>query len=300
MLAVRAADTKLGEYVDTLGPVTGGGDNDEHDDGDGGVGESCSTSAEPGPNAFSTELLDKELLGNGEEEDALVSSTAVCDIMHPDKKVSLTAATQPDMITGIQMKKYQLQALQWMIDRERDVSAEFKERNQRETLLGSSVSSRDESVVINLEEDGSDDGEDLAGVDFVTPPPCSAVTTEAYRSICLPIEGVLNAPDVARSLGYSIDLSVNEAEEAQEEAQSSLWKPIFALQVLSKSISSLSKSVNFYSKEDIMEILAEQEKTATDSGAVKVLWWNRYTQSVSSVPPPRITACRGGILADQM
>lgn len=93
---------------------------------------------------------------------------------------------------------------------------------------------------------------------------------------------------------------VDGPDSEEKRAQSSLWMPLFGLRILLDSNLHGSQDVNYYDSEDIQCIIKDNQQQNGNESAVKALWWNRYTQSVRTSPPPKISRCRGGILADQM
>lgn len=183
--------------------------------------------------------------------------------------------------------RYQLQALQWMLDREIDPDPPLP--------LPSCSAAGSGGDVIVLEDSDSDtdsgsSGRYLSGapVPLVSPP-----------DVSLPIEGVLKAPT----------LRLTNSNPAGPSEGGSLWRPLVALKVpLPPSLDTDMDRVDvcFYSRQDISDIMRQQpspqrkKKGRESVAALRTLWWNRYTQAVSCSPPPRVAPCRGGILADEM
>jgi hypothetical protein len=177
-----------------------------------------------------------------------------------------------------------------------------------------SASRRDVIVLDDCCDGDSDNGHGSDGGPGGVSKKASARVGCAPVGVTLPIEGVLLAPDASHTLlppspppppcrspvGGVINTG-QEGEEETERGRASLWMPLFGLHILSFPLYAPPSAVNFYSSEDIAALISEhQQQAGSDLPPVKVFWWNRYTQAVSSLPPPRLAPCRGGILADQM
>ena len=185
--------------------------------------------------------------------------------------------------------RYQLQALKWMIDREKDPLCDNQEPAANMIDTRFQQGRKQEVIVLECESDTKD-----TPTQVTAPPVCWPAS--------LPIEGVLQVPDLSKSLSLDKMPSCGSREDENEDAesQSSLWVPLFGLTILTSSDSLASRAVNYYDSDAIQSVMQRNlESTATEH-PVKVMWWNRYTQTVSTAPPPRLSPCRGGILADQM
>ena len=135
----------------------------------------------------------------------------------------------------------------------------------------------------------------------------STFKIQASLEVHLPIEGIFVVPPVAYELFPPLHQSTlhkhlgKTAEDicGDNDKSVSLWTPIFALNS-SHEVESLESGrvANFYMKSDISNLFRKLWELNCEP--MKVLWWNRYTQVVSSMPPPQLTPCRGGILADEM